>query len=164
VSKRAPHTYCSYRYLFDICQRMINRAGENVKGKSQAFFHSSDLILHSSRTSVFRETVRMHAYSVYCFQQQAYRCLGTQIIRKTKSFHSSWSGDLHSCFILGRSRVLTSSWRAAILTEVFRGFRQFLQANFGIVHQIWPRPLPSTYFPVRCSLVTLIGCCVILVT
>jgi hypothetical protein len=35
----------------------------------------------------------------------------------------------HSCFMFGRSRVQVSTQKPIIMTEVFRGFTQFLQAN-----------------------------------
>jgi hypothetical protein len=59
----------------------------------------------------------------------------------------------HSCFLFNRSSVQISAQRPAILTEVFHGFSQSLQANSGIVP--WSRLLPSTYFPVHYSLIYL---------
>jgi hypothetical protein len=44
--------------------------------------------------------------------------------------------------------VQISARRPAILTEVFRGYPQFLQANAGIVSQIRSRPSPSTPFSI----------------
>jgi hypothetical protein len=42
-----------------------------------------------------------------------------------------------------------------MLPEDFHGFLQFLQANARIVYLIRSRPLPTIYFPVRCSLILL---------
>jgi hypothetical protein len=41
------------------------------------------------------------------------------------------------------------------LTKLFCDFTQFLQANYGIVPQIRAQSLPSTYFPIHCSLTIL---------
>jgi hypothetical protein len=40
---------------------------------------------------------------------------------------------LASCFVFRRSQVRLSAWGLAILTKVFRGFSQSLQADVGIV-------------------------------
>jgi hypothetical protein len=49
-----------------------------------------------------------------------------------------------------------------LLAEGFRDFLQSIQAYAEIVHQIRPRPLPSTFFPLYSSWITLwfdaIGC------
>jgi hypothetical protein len=42
-----------------------------------------------------------------------------------------------------------------MLIEVFRGFIQSHQVNPGLLHQIRPRPLPSTSFSIHYSLTIL---------
>jgi hypothetical protein len=61
---------------------------------------------------------------------------------------TSWPGCKHCCFVFGRSRVLTSVRRSAILTEVYHRLPQSLQANAGILPQIRPRLFPSKSFPI----------------
>jgi hypothetical protein len=43
---------------------------------------------------------------------------------------------------------------SCILREVSRDFRKFIQASSGILPQIRPRQLPSTYFPIHHSLIS----------
>jgi hypothetical protein len=50
-----------------------------------------------------------------------------------ESYRTSRPNGQYTCFVFGRSRVQISSRRPAILTEVFRGFPQSLDANSGIV-------------------------------
>lgn len=47
----------------------------------------------------------------------------------------------------------------AILNEVFVGISLSLQANARAVSQVRSRPLPVTYFQIRCSLITLYKRC-----
>jgi hypothetical protein len=60
-----------------------------------------------------------------------------------------WSSGYHSCFIFGRSQVQMLARRPAVMTEVFHGFPQSLQADAGIAPWIKPWPLPSTPSPVH---------------
>jgi hypothetical protein len=69
-------------------------------------------------------------------------------IRPPPPIRTSWSSGLHSYLVFGRYRVQISARRSAIVTEAFRSFAQFLQANSGIAPLIRPRPLTSTTFPI----------------
>jgi hypothetical protein len=62
---------------------------------------------------------------------------------------------LAPCFVLGGSRVQISARRRDILTEVFRGFPQPIQANARIVPQIRSRSLPPLCFPIHHSSIIL---------
>jgi hypothetical protein len=50
-----------------------------------------------------------------------------------------------SCFVIERFWVQLWACRPTILTEVYRGLPQSIRANSGIVSQIRPRPLLSTF-------------------
>jgi hypothetical protein len=51
---------------------------------------------------------------------------------------SGHRGGVVSTVVFGRPRLQISAQRVVILSEVFRGFLQFLQASFGPVLQIRP--------------------------
>jgi hypothetical protein len=51
------------------------------------------------------------------------------------------------------SWVIVSVRRLSVLTEIFRGLPQSLQANSRMIHQ--NRPLHSTFFPIHYSLIIL---------
>jgi hypothetical protein len=52
--------------------------------------------------------------------------------------------------------LLTSARRAVILIQDFRDFAQLLQAYVFTVLKIRPRLFLSTYFPIPCSLITVV--------
>jgi hypothetical protein len=61
------------------------------------------------------------------------------------------STDLSVCLLLvfRRYPVRISAQLPTIRNEDFRGFPQCFQINARIVHEIRPRPLPSTSFPIH---------------
>jgi hypothetical protein len=61
--------------------------------------------------------------------------------------------DWHFCFVFWGFRVEISAQRPSILTQVFRSFPQSVKGNTGIMPQIRPWPLPSTFFPIHYSLI-----------
>jgi hypothetical protein len=61
----------------------------------------------------------------------------------------------HSCFVLRRSEVQISSWRLVILTEVFCGCPQSLQAGAWIVGYLKLGHDPFRSYPFWCKLNTL---------
>jgi hypothetical protein len=48
-------------------------------------------------------------------------------------------------------QIQISAWRPAMLTEVYSGFTQFLQANARAVPEIRPQLLPSMSFTINYS-------------
>jgi hypothetical protein len=57
-------------------------------------------------------------------------------------------------FLYGSSRAQILAWRATFQNSGFCAFLHSIQTNSDIVPQITSLPLPSTSFPVSCSLIT----------